>query len=300
MPAARDAASFRRALASVLAQDFEDLDVIVSDDSGGGLRAAVEAAGDPRVRYYPNPERLGFARNHTTSLDRATGRLIAFLHDDDWWAPDYLATAVGVLDRDPELGLVCTDVWLADDGRLRRRANRPPPGRHDRWLHLVMRHPHFQPTSTVLRREVWERGRRVWPDVGIGDLVLWIDAARAGWPMYWVDVPLTYYHQHGGQIIAGDELRFAAVAVLSEYRFDEDPEAEAGRRWRLARAHVGCAGADLRAGRIQTARAHLEAAAEADASASRVRRIAFRVAASNPHLLPVARSAWRLLRRRPT
>ncbi|MEH3052924.1 MAG: glycosyltransferase family 2 protein, partial [Patulibacter minatonensis] len=90
MPAHRDSAYFRAALASVLAQTHADLEVIVGDDSGGELRAAVEAAGDPRVRYLAWKQRLGFAGNHAATLDLARGRYLAVLHDDDAWQPDYL------------------------------------------------------------------------------------------------------------------------------------------------------------------------------------------------------------------
>ena len=71
MPAHRDSAAFRRALQSVLGQDHRDIEVIVSDDSGGDLEPCVREADDARIRYFANPRPLGFARNHTTTLDRA-------------------------------------------------------------------------------------------------------------------------------------------------------------------------------------------------------------------------------------
>ena len=92
----------------MLDQTHESLEVIVSDDSGGSLEAAVEEAADARIRYFRNAEPLGFAHNHTTTLDRATGRFIAFLHDDDRWFPRYLANAPRRFELDPSLGMVCT------------------------------------------------------------------------------------------------------------------------------------------------------------------------------------------------
>ncbi|MDQ8043356.1 MAG: glycosyltransferase family 2 protein [Patulibacter sp.] len=111
MPAHRDSAFFRDALASVLAQTMADLEVVVGDDSGGDLRAAVEAAGDDRIRYIANPTQLGFARNHEATIDQARGTYVAILHDDDLHHPTYLERMTAVLEADPEVGLACCDVW---------------------------------------------------------------------------------------------------------------------------------------------------------------------------------------------
>ncbi|MFT4036481.1 MAG: glycosyltransferase family 2 protein, partial [Patulibacter sp.] len=121
MPAHRDSAFFRAALASVLQQTLTDLEVIVGDDSGGSLHDAVVAAADPRVRYIPHAQRLGFVDNHIATLDLARGDYLAILHDDDRWQPDYLERLVGELQADPELGLACSDLWeVFDDGTRRR------------------------------------------------------------------------------------------------------------------------------------------------------------------------------------
>src|SRR5689334_22771178 len=188
MPASRDTQEFRVALRSVLDQGIDDLEVLVGDDSGGRLADAVQATGDRRVTHIANPERLGFTRNRTMLLDRAAGRFIAFLHDDDRWLPGYLEAALAALRDDPELGMACT-AYLIDRGTdtMSREATSPPPGRHTAWLPLVLAHGQFIPSNTVMRREVWEQVRREWPEVVIGDLVLWLDAAQAGWPMRWLD-----------------------------------------------------------------------------------------------------------------
>ena len=57
---------------SVLAQDFDDFEVLIGDETGAAEPAVVEAA-DPRVVYHRNPARLGFSKNHLALLDRAAG-----------------------------------------------------------------------------------------------------------------------------------------------------------------------------------------------------------------------------------
>lgn len=298
MPAHRDSPLLRRALRSALDQTHGDLEVVVSDDSGGSLEPAIAEAADPRIRYFRNPERLGFARNHTTTVDRAAGRFVAFLHDDDRWLPGYLERARGHFDVDRSLGMVCTAYWLERGGdRLEPLPHPPPPGRHVDWLPLAMRHHTFIPSSTVLTRSLWEDVRREWPEVVIGDLVLWIDAAVRGWPMYWDGEPAVIYRYHADQISANEEdFRNADVAVFESYRFD-NPDWERLRRERLAHAHIARAGIRLRVGEVADAREDLRIARRLAPARQRPRRVALAALARSPAALPLARAARAVLRR---
>lgn len=298
MPASRDTPLFRQALRSALDQDVEGLEVIVSDDSGGGLEVAIREVGDERVHHVAQPERLGFARNHTTVLDAARGEFIAMLHDDDRWLDGYLATAIRHLRAEPDLGMVCSDVWLEwEDGTFRRRRDRPAAGRYDRWLSTVMAHNVFIPSATVMRREVWDRVRREWPDVVIGDVVLWIDAARAGIPMRWVDEPLVVYRMHAGQVSADQRRhRDAGVTVFGGYAFPEDERAERLRRSRVAHYLIGRAGLRMREGQVAEARNYLAEAARISPGRQRSRRLVLSGLAGQPWLLPAAARARRIVR----
>jgi glycosyltransferase involved in cell wall biosynthesis len=276
MPAHRDSAFFRAALASVLAQSLTDLEVIVGDDSGGDLRAAVDEAADARVRYVPHAERLGFVGNHITTLDLARGEYLAILHDDDLWQPDYLARLVSVLQADRELGLACSDLWeVFEDGTRRRPGDWISDGRRDDWLELAFTHNYFVPTTTVMRADVWA-GRRTkrWPEATVGDVVFWYDAALDGTPLYWVDAPLADYRRHAGQISQDIATRSGQVLVNSLYAFPDRPEIDALRRRRVALGLVGRAGARLRTGDAIGARADLaQALRESPGTLRRKRRM---------------------------
>lgn len=78
-------------LRTVLWQEDVEFEVIVVDDgSTDGTGDAVAAIGDPRVRSLRHDTPLGVstARNH--GIDGARGTWIAFLDDDDLWAPTKL------------------------------------------------------------------------------------------------------------------------------------------------------------------------------------------------------------------
>jgi len=299
MPATRPGPLFDAALRSVLDQDHADLEVVVSDDSGGALAETVRRVGDPRVRYIANPRSLGFAGNHVAALRAGRGRLLAVLHDDDRYLPSFLSRAVADLDRDPEVGVVCADCFL-DRGEpaLGRRPVGIADGRYEAWLPLVVAHNVFLPSTTVLRREVWEGTRQAWPDLIVGDLTLFIDAALAGWALRWIDEPLVVYRIHAEQI-GMDDLRHrdGLVRLWESYRF-EDPEAERLRRERLAHWLISRAGTWLRREEPALADADLARAARVEPRIQRPRRRLLALLAQQPALLAAARTVWERWRAR--
>ena len=82
------AAFLRDALNSVMAQTFQDWELIVWDDCSTDDSAKIVAEyRDPRIRYYLSPDDtpLGPARN--AAIRKATGEWLAFLDQDDIWLP---------------------------------------------------------------------------------------------------------------------------------------------------------------------------------------------------------------------
>jgi glycosyltransferase involved in cell wall biosynthesis len=82
-----------RAIESVLAQTFRDFEFIIVDNGSadrGGVIADEYAAADTRIRVIHRARgNIGSGRN--TGLDAARGDWIAFIDDDDWCEPDFLA-----------------------------------------------------------------------------------------------------------------------------------------------------------------------------------------------------------------
>ncbi|MBC3761717.1 glycosyltransferase family 2 protein [Quadrisphaera oryzae] len=297
MPAHRDSHYLREALDSVLAQTEADLEVVVTDNSGGALRPAVEAAADPRVRYSANERNLGMADNHCRAIDTSTGDHVAFMHDDDGWDPGYLRSAVQVLDADPTVGVVITGALEIDEeGRpLGRRPSHLVPGpQPDSVAALLTRAEQMiLPTAAVFRREALAANTRPWPQVDAADLTMFLDAARAGWRVHYVESPLVRYRIHSGQIV-GDEIahRTALVTVWDRYTFP-DPRHESARRQLLARCLVARAGAYVRKSRTADARRDLVRAVRTDRAALRPRTAVLLVLSVLPQpAIALAHRVW--------
>ena len=79
-------------LRSALAQRGIDFEIIVVDEaSSDDTQAVIGSFNDPRIRAirHDTPQGVSAARNR--GIDEARGAWLAFLDDDDLWAPDKLA-----------------------------------------------------------------------------------------------------------------------------------------------------------------------------------------------------------------
>jgi len=83
-----------QAAESVLAQDYTNIELIISDNaSTDGTRNYCEelCRQDARVRYIPQPTNLGPWDNHIAALKGANGDFFMFLGDDDWIDRSYVS-----------------------------------------------------------------------------------------------------------------------------------------------------------------------------------------------------------------
>lgn len=105
-----------RAIDSVLAQTFEDFELIIVDDaSGDGSAGIIEhyVQRDSRVRGIFHDRNQGISRTTNDGFAAARGRFIAYVQSDDLWRPDKLEIQMRVLDRDPSL-IVWSEAQIID------------------------------------------------------------------------------------------------------------------------------------------------------------------------------------------
>lgn len=106
IPAHKRPVELRRAIDSVLSQDYGgQLDVIVVFDRAEP-DLTLERQGERPVTVIPNVRAEGLAGGRNTGILRATGELVAFCDDDDYWNSRKLRAQVDVLVADPNAHLV--------------------------------------------------------------------------------------------------------------------------------------------------------------------------------------------------
>ncbi|WP_245737816.1 glycosyltransferase family 2 protein [Jiangella alba] len=122
---------------SILAQDFRDLELIVSDNASTdrtGQIVAEFARRDERIRYVRSETNVGAAANYNRPVELARGAYFKWAADDDLIAPTYLSSCVAVLDADPGVVLAYGGTRLIDEAG-------DPIGDHRDGMHLPFPEP---------------------------------------------------------------------------------------------------------------------------------------------------------------
>ncbi len=108
------------AVASVLAQTYDRLELVLVDDGStrpATLAALEAAARDPRVVRCRTPHNLGISGATNVGLDRARGEWVAFMDHDDLLHPDALACVVRAMHAEPGRE---ADIFYADEAIINR------------------------------------------------------------------------------------------------------------------------------------------------------------------------------------
>ena len=118
IPTYNRASKIRRAVESVLAQSYENFEILVMDDGSTDNTAEVVASfADPRITYRWDKNFGGPARPRNRGIALAKGDWICFLDADDWWTVDKLQICFDCINE--KVDLVYHDLEIiADQPRL--------------------------------------------------------------------------------------------------------------------------------------------------------------------------------------
>lgn len=106
LPVYNGADYLRDAIESVLAQTFEDFELLICDNASTDATPEIcreYADKDDRIRYVRNRVNLGGGPNHRRVFELNRGRYYRLFHHDDAMHPELLARCVEVLDANPQI-----------------------------------------------------------------------------------------------------------------------------------------------------------------------------------------------------
>lgn len=168
-----------QAIEALLAQDFEDFELVISDNASTDATPDIckdYESRDGRVRYLRNRENLGAAFNYNRLVAEARGDYFKWAPHDDLHAPTYLARCVEVLDSHPDVVLCHSrSAEIDEDGDVLRTwaplTARDDPDPVRRFLGVITRPDQCVDVVGLARRAVLARTALIGPysssDVGL-------------------------------------------------------------------------------------------------------------------------------------
>jgi glycosyltransferase involved in cell wall biosynthesis len=93
-----------RALDSLLKQDYQNFELIISDNASTDSTPQIcraYAEPDARITYYRTEQNMGAIWNFNRVFELARGKYFLWAAVDDWRAQNYLSECVACLERDP-------------------------------------------------------------------------------------------------------------------------------------------------------------------------------------------------------
>lgn len=227
IPAYNSELTLAETLESVLALDYPNLDVVVSDNqSTDGTKEIVLKYADRGVRYCRHdagrpswaadlPNYIGGFTNWDFVLSQGRGEYLCLFHSDDLYEPSIVQREIEVMLAHPSVGAVFTrSRMVGEDGRPIKMGLSTFPEELNGHLTLdfatllnltLVYHNFLMPSSVMLRRSVIE-------NVGnfdernfltSADLEMWMRIAQYGYEIGYIEQPLLKYRisqrQFGGQ-----------------------------------------------------------------------------------------------------
>lgn len=123
IPVYNGAATVAQAVESVLAQEFDDSEVVVVNDGSTDATLDVLDKYSSRITLLDQPNR-GAAAARNAGAKVARGEYLAFLDADDLWLPARLSATVPLLESNPDVVLAfCDLIWVNSDGTMRTPTN---------------------------------------------------------------------------------------------------------------------------------------------------------------------------------
>jgi len=206
--------SAMRALRSVKAQDHPAAELILVDDGSAALAQEPELdPGEARIIRHTTPRGVAAARN--TGAANASGEWLAFLDDDDLWAPQKLSSQLAAAGRTGADFVGSAALMTNDELRPLWLEQAPPL---DLIPHLLRKNVMPAGSSNVLiRRSLFEDlGRFDETLTHIADWDLWLRAAGAGRFAPDPSVAVACVQHSGNMAVRDPSLVFREVATFRQ------------------------------------------------------------------------------------
>lgn len=178
----------KEAVDSVLAQTYQDFELLIIDDGSTDHTRELLVSYETHVTYLFQENR-GVSNARNLGIRSSTGQYITLLDSDDLWLPSKLEQQVTVMEQDPNLQLCHTEeTWI------RRGVRVNPKKKHQKYggyifpccLPLCV----ISPSSVMIRRMLFDEVGYFDEELpACEDYDLWLRITKT-YPVHFIETPL--------------------------------------------------------------------------------------------------------------
>ena len=179
IPVYNGAKYLETALSAVLAQDYENLEVVISDNASTDETPLIcqMYSGDDRVRYHRQDTNQGALANFVRVFDLTSGDFFCWAAHDDRMLPGFIRKGMESLADNPDAAMCITSIRFIDAngdlvGRLHEGQGLASPEPGVRFQCFLERH-HWFTIYGLYRRDVLAASGLVERVAGTDVLLLW-------------------------------------------------------------------------------------------------------------------------------
>jgi len=192
MPAYERPEYIFEAISSALTQTHDNFVLLIGDNSvSNDVKKVVESFSDKRIHYHKNSPGLGAQGNWLDLVSKAQTPLVATLHDDDIWEPEFLAKTVPLMLEDPGISMVFSDYWIIDSKSI---VSQKKSKRTTKWHHRDKLKPgkiEYTLSDGIRIAAVWNSPQPAYAAVIRVDDIKTCEFPEETWPLY--DIWLSYH-----------------------------------------------------------------------------------------------------------
>lgn len=224
----RDVAFVSRAVNSVLNQTYENIEVVVVDDSPSTYEKRSEVAeymngvakADERIVYIMNSKNLGGSLARNVGIDASKGEFITFLDDDDEYKPEKVARQVAfMLERGCDVSF-SNMVMYNNAGKVVdvREYHDIPAFDNESLLKYHLMH-HMTGTPTFMYRAEKLREIGGFEDAKMGqEFYLMLKTIERGLSIGYIDNCDVIVYKHGGEAISNGKNKITGEKNVFEFK----------------------------------------------------------------------------------
>lgn len=211
MPVYNEGAYVAASLDALLAQDYENLEIIVSDNGSTDDTEAIcrrYAARDPRIKFHRYESNRGITENFDYVRAAATGDYFMWAAGHDLWSPSLVSECVALLESDATavIAFACSH-WIDADGNPMPKSS----GWSDtRGMEVVGRFftvfwGNMHPILGVMRTAALRRVKKIHNMAGT-DLIMLLEMALQG---HFVHAAAAHWYRRQFRAVESHEQRMA-------------------------------------------------------------------------------------------